>query len=402
MSKAAIIGGGASGMMAALTASGLGHEVILFERQARVGKKLLATGNGRCNLTNLGAAPERYHGEDAGFMRTAFGRFGVQDTLKFFRSHGLVTVAEASGRVYPRSDAANSVTDVLRFALEQAGVDMRLGCEVMSARKVKGGFIITTDAGEEKADKLIICAGGAAGSKVGGSSRGYELLASFGHTRTKLCPSLTQIRTDPTYPRSLKGVRADAGVKLIHKGRVCAESAGEVQFVEYGVSGPAVFDVSRAASTLNGDLTVELDLMRDWTEEALFELIRSRTEDMPQLTLENLLTGILHNRLGQCVIRYGGRRLTDAVSSLRPGDIRSIVRDIRHFELEVRGVNGFDSAQVTAGGIRTEEFDPETLESRLVPGLFAAGEVLDIDGDCGGFNLQWAWSSGHTAGRLGK
>ena len=228
METVVVIGGGASGMMAALTAAGSpGRHVIVLERQQRVGRKLLATGNGRCNLTNTGAAPGNYHGELPEFARSVLERFTPQDTLDFFHSLGLITVTEYGGRVYPLSNSANSVVDVLRFALERAGAELRCSTSAREIVRRDGGYTVRTDGGDIPADWLIVACGGAAGAKLGGVMDGYELLKPLGHKRTKLFPSLVQITTEPEYPRALKGVRADAAVELVCGGEVLAESGGE-------------------------------------------------------------------------------------------------------------------------------------------------------------------------------
>ncbi len=389
--KILVIGGGASGMMAALTASEKDHnEVLLVERQSRVGRKLLSTGNGRCNLSNRNLSLQNYHGGAVAFCSYALEHFSVEQTLAYFRSLGLLTVTEPSGRVYPYSDSANSVVDVLRLPLEQRkNVQILTGCEILSLRKRDGRFIAKTAQEELCADRVILCAGGLAGSKLGGTDMGYKLLASFGHSRTKLLPSLVQLKTDTTFVRALKGVRAEA---LVTFGKVKAR--GELQFTDYGVSGPVIFELSRGA--VGGELMI--DFLPDIHEPELLDLLQCRCKTMPELRAEDLLTGILHNRLGRTLLRACGISLEQHCEEIY--DLNRVVKMCKSFGLTVQGNMGMDQAQVTAGGIKTEEFDPQTMESRLCPGLYAAGEVLDIDGDCGGYNLQWAWSSGRLAGEL--
>ena len=395
-----IIGGGASGLMAAITAARNGHAVTLLERQARVGRKLLATGNGRCNLTNMNMTLPCYHGQSPEFIRPAFAALDRDATLDFFHGLGLLTVAEATGRVYPYSDQAGSVVDVLRFAADAAGVTTRTGFEVTGLKRTKKGFSVSSAGETLTADRVIVCCGGMAGGKLGGTRSGYELLQSLGHSVTKLYPALVQIKTDNTYVKALKGVRANASLRLCRGRDTVAASQGEVQFTEFGVSGPAVFELSRAAATEKGPLTIHLDLLPQLSAADIEALLRRRIASTQALTAENLLAGMLHNRLGRTILRYTGYSLTDSVASLSAADLKKVSEAIKCFSLSVIGVLGFDGAQVTVGGIRTSEFDPATLQSRLVPGLYAAGEVLDIDGDCGGYNLQWAWSSGYLAGQL--
>ncbi len=392
-----IIGAGASGLAAAIEAAGRGSVAVL-ERAPRVGRKLAVTGNGRCNLTNLNMGPEHYHGEEPDFVLPALTAFGVGDTIAFFRSLGLITVSEPSGRVYPLSEQAGSVVDVLRFAASEAGAQLRCGVCVREIRPEAGGFRVISDGPELHARNVVVSAGGAAGTVAGGSESGYLLLERLGHTRTRLSPSLVQLKTDNSFTRPLKGVRAPAAVRVMSRGRTVAESSGEVQFTDYGVSGPAIFEVSRAAVTCP-DCVICLDLAPVTGFDELADMLDARRS--AHLTAENLLTGMLHNKVGRTLVTRLGYPLAAPVSTLTRADTDRVARAAKRVELRVTGSMGMEGAQVTAGGIRTREFDPATLESRLVPGLFACGEVLDVDGDCGGYNLQWAWSSGRLAGRLG-
>ncbi len=400
--KVLVIGGGASGMLAALTASeDPANTVTLLERQSRLGRKLLATGNGRCNLSNIHASPEHYHGADPDFVRTALSRFSVADTLAYFRRLGLLTVTEPSGKVYPFSDQAGSVVDVLRFALTQRGVDVRCGCEVLSLGKKARGFQAKTAEEAFYGDKVILACGGLAGGKLGGTDWGYRLLGAMGHTRTALRPCLVQIRTDSSVTHSLKGVRADAGITLKRNGHVVAKNTGEVQFTDFGISGPAIFELSGEIET-GTEQVLLLDLLRPWTEDDLTDLLCARQKELPDLPAQELLTGILHNRLGKVVLKLSGTSLPETAKEFTHTDLVRIVHTVKFFPMTVTGVMGLEQAQVTGGGVPTSEFRADTLESRLCPGIFATGEVLDIDGDCGGYNLQWAWSSGRLAGKLGN
>lgn len=391
-----IIGGGASGMAAALAAAQSGNEVLLFERQARVGRKLLATGNGRCNLTNLHALPDEYHGEDPAFAHAVLTAFPVEKTLEWFHDLGLYTVAEESGRVYPYSNQANSVVDVLRFGLQQKHVRLLTGFEVTRVRKNTEGFLVESKEEKYPCDRLIIACGGLAGTKLGGSMAGYQLLRSLGHHVTRLRPALVQVKSSWSGCVSLKGVRANCHAAIYHDGALYSESTGELQFTEYGLSGPVIFEISRDVCQKSGKWICKLDFLPDITVECLMqELLRKKQRNLPA---EELLTGILHNRLGRVLIQAAGIRGQKTVSDLTEGEILEICGKVKIFEVPLTETLGMDSAQVTAGGIVTSEFDPNTMESCLVPGLYACGEVLDIDGDCGGYNLQWAWSSGTVAG----
>lgn len=393
-----VIGGGAAGMLAALTAAENGHRVLLLERQSRVGRKLLATGNGRCNLSNYHVSPAHYHG-GAGFCDFALSQFDVGKTLQYFASLGLLTVSEDSGRIYPMSNMAGSVLDVLRYALERPEIDLQTGQTVTAVRKMPEGFSVKTETDTFSAQRLILAAGGTAGSKVGGVMDGYRLAKSLGHHRTALYPSLVQLKTDPTYPRALKGVKAQCGISICRGSQVLARNSGEVLFTEYGVSGPAIFDLSRSVSAGGSDLTCLLNFFPDWEEAEVLHWLSQRQAAMAAHEASTLLTGSCHTRLGQMICKSAGFT-NQRAAGLTRDDLRRIARQATHFALPITGTCGFDQAQVTAGGLDTSEFDPRTLQSRLVPGLYACGELLDIDGDCGGYNLQWAWSSGRLAGKL--
>ena len=396
--KIGIIGAGASGMAAAITAArDPGNEVILLERQARVGRKLQATGNGRCNLTHMDACADDYNGEEKGeFVRFALERYGVEDTLAWFREMGLFTVAESSGRVYPYSDQANSVVDVLRFALQKPNIRLLTGFEVQKCRRSGEGFVIESENDSLLCDRLIIACGGLAGSKLGGSMSGYKLLRAFGHHCTKLRPALVQLKSDWSGCVSLKGVRANCWALILRDGQLHSAGKGELQFTEYGLSGPVIFEISRDVCAKPGNWVCALDLLPDVREQELLVALKRRQQT--DLCGEDLLTGILHNRLGRVVCKEAGINPMRPVRELTEADLRQVCDAVKHFEVHLTEPMGMDSAQVTAGGVLTTEFHAETMESRLVPGLFACGEVLDVDGDCGGYNLQWAWSSGRMAG----
>ena len=395
--KIGIIGGGAAGMAAALAASEYENaSVVLMERQARLGKKLSATGNGRCNLSNNHASEGGYNGDDPGFSGYAIGKFGPGETLQWFAKLGLYTVTEPSGKVYPYSDQANSVVDVLRFALDRPNIEVLTDFEVMKVRKDGSIFSVTAKDRTLEFDKLIIACGGLAGTKLGGTMAGYKLLRSFGHKCTKLRPALVQVKTSWPGVSALKGVRANCRASIYHNNKLHRTSVGEVQFTEFGLSGPVVYEISRDACQGTGEWECTLDLLPELSEETLLSLLSKRSSS--RLCAEDLFTGILHNRLGRVLEKEAGIRGNLPISEIREDQLRDTCYLAKGFTLSLTEPLGMDAAQVTAGGIVTNEFDPETMESRLVPGLYACGEVLDVDGDCGGYNLQWAWSSGRLAG----
>ena len=392
-----IIGAGASGMAAALAAAeNTNVNVILLERQTRVGRKLQATGNGRCNLSNIHAESGGYHGEQPAFVLPAIKAFPPETTLQWFSDLGLYTVTEDSGKVYPYSDQANSVVDILRLNLQKPNITLKLGFEVEKIQKTEAGFVISGNGETVSCDKLIVACGGLAGSKLGGTMSGYKLLAKLGHKSTKLRPSLVQIKTSWGGINGLKGVRTNCFVQILRDGKVFAESTGELQLTEQGISGPVVFEISRDVCYGAGEWTAKLDFLPDWTEEQVRQLVENRrASDLP---MEELLTGILHNRLGRVLTRTAGVKGKEFARELSNREAEEMCRVVKGLEIPLTEPLGMDSAQVTAGGVMTEQFNETTMESRIVPGLYACGEVLDIDGDCGGYNLQWAWSSGRMAG----
>ena len=371
-------------------------QVVLMERQARVGKKLSATGNGRCNLTNLHADEGGFHGDDGNFSSAALKKYDVDATLEWFRDLGLYTVAEPSGRVYPYSDQANSVVDVLRFALEKSNIQLLNGFEVTKVRKTDSGFRVDSTEETVFCDRLIIACGGLAGTKLGGSMFGYKFLRGFGHTCTKLRPTLVQLKSNWSGCAALKGVRANCHAAIYHNGSLYSESTGELQLTEHGLSGPVMFEISRDACQGGGEWYCKLDFLPDMDEEQLISELHRRKDTT--WNAEELLTGILHNRLGRVLTQCAGIKANWKIADLSEEELTAVCKTVKGLEVALSEPMGMDAAQVTAGGIVTAEFDPETMESRLVPGLYACGEVLDVDGDCGGYNLQWAWSSGRLAG----
>lgn len=393
-----IIGGGASGMTAALAAAeNPNAQIIIFERQARVGRKLQATGNGRCNITNLNAGPKRYHSELPEFVEPAIGMMDPENTLKWFQEMGLYTVAESTGRVYPYSDQANSVVDILRFALNKFNIQLRLGAEVTKVKKTSEGFKVSTEEDETLCDRVIIACGGLAGTKLGGSMSGYKLLSKLGHKITRLRPALVQLKSSWSGVSALKGVRANVRAEILFEGVLFSQSMGELQFTEYGLSGPVIFEVSRDACQSAGDWTCRLDFIPHISESVLYNELLSRREK--KFSSDELLTGILHNRLGRVLTKAAGVPGNQCADTISDTQLKSVCNTVKFLEIPLIEPLGMDSAQVTAGGAMVKDFVPETMESRIVPGLYACGEVLDVDGDCGGYNLQWAWSSGWCAGK---
>ncbi len=386
-------------MAAAIAAAESGeHHVTVIERQARVGRKLLSTGNGRCNLTNTFAGAEHYHGEHASFADYALSVWPPERVLDFFASLGLMTVTEYGGRVYPLSNQATSVLDVLRFALEKPNISLLTGTTVESVRRKGRGFSLKWEGGGVDCDRLVVACGGCAGSKLGGVMDGYNLLKSLGHSRTSLYPSLTQIRTKPEIPRSMKGVKVQAGLRAVKGGKSLGSGSGDLLFADNGVSGTVVFELSRAVARAGEGVSMEVDFFESLDKGGVKKYLYARREARPLAPAKEIFSGALHSRVGLALCKYVGINPESECAALKAAQIDALASAAKALRLEVTGVSGFESAQVTSGGISTAEFDEKTMESRIVPGLYACGEVLDIDGDCGGYNLQWAWASGLLAG----
>ena len=375
--------------------------VVLFDAQPRCGKKLLATGNGRCNITNRCAKPSCYHTDDAQTLNRVFSGVNVDDTLSFFETLGLVCREEDEGRIYPSCGQASAVLDLLRLELSRLNIPEICGCRVEKIRRTDTGFSMTSPFGEIRAKSVVITCGGKAAPNLGGVDWGYELLRSLGHSVTGLSPSLCPIPVESPHLSSLKGIRAHAKASIRDgRGEIYADS-GEVQFGDKALSGIVIFQLSSAAARERGKgLWVELDMLPEKDNDSLIAMLTRRRVLLPHLTMENYLTGVFNKRVGMCLLKQAGMTpLSRSVSDLSDGDIRRIAAVIKGWRFPVSGKAQWNSAQVTSGGVRLSEFDGLTMQSRLCKGLFAAGEVLNVDGFCGGYNLQWAWSSGILAGR---
>ena len=405
MKRILIIGGGAAGIAAALTAKHHAPEVevLLLERLDRVGKKILATGNGRCNLTNMQAGMPHFHSSDRGALKAVLQGMEPKLVLDFFRGMGLLCQEEDEGRVYPYCKQASMVLDVLLQALERAKIEVHCGFAITSIVRNKGKFVMkTADGGSLTADRVILTCGGKAAPKLGSDGSGYTLAKALGHSCTPLVPALVALKCDMNGLGGLKGIRASAELTLLANDHVLGQEAGELQFTEYGLSGIPAMQLSGRLSRLRkGEkCTALVDLFPEWEEEALFRELKARQKCAPQETLETFLLGTVHKRLAYAVLKSAGLQpLSKPVSSLSNGDLHRLTETLKAWRFVVTGTQGWEMAQVTGGGIPLQEVDSRTMESWCVSGLYLAGEILDVTGDCGGFNLHWAWCSGIRAGQ---
>ena len=397
MTRIAVIGGGASGIVAAITAKRLGADVTLFERCDRIGRKILATGNGRCNYTNINTDVSKYHGKNADFVKEALKEFDVEKTMSFFKELGMLTKIEDNGKAFPYSLQASAVLDVLRFELSRLGVNVVTEFEVENIKKENDIFKIKSyDNRYEYADRIILSTGGKASSSLGSNGSGYDISKKMGHSVTRVFPSLVQVKTDSTYTKAMKGIKTDALVKFCAE-KTIAKEMGELLFTDYGVSGPVIFNISRYCGEYK-NAKLKIDLLPEIEYEDLRQMLEARRNK--DITLENFFVGMLNKKIGMTITKYANvlpySRTSDTLTSK---EINSLCNAIKLFELNVEGTTSWNNAQVTAGGVNTDEVNSKTLESKIVKGLYITGELLDIDGDCGGYNLQWAWSSGFVAGK---
>lgn len=398
--RIAIIGGGASGMMAAITAASAGADVTIYEAKERLGKKILATGNGKCNFTNLVQEDSCYRGTDTTFSKTVREAFSVEQTLEFFKRIGIEPKIR-NGYVYPNSEQAASVADAL--AMEVRAKYVRILYEpVYSVKGSLGSFLVKTEQGSEEYDKVILCCGSCAGMKNPKEFSGYSIAECLGHSVTPLLPALVQLRCKEKWLKTVSGVRTEGRITVFENGRKIAQEQGELLFTEYGLSGIPVFQVSRFAGVAlarGAKVTCTLDLLPAYTKEEVEQLLRKRFETLKNRTSEELLIGLLNHKLNYILLKELGIDPTAASKkTYHDSCFGKLARLYKELSCQVTELNPFANAQVCAGGVSTAELNAATMESKLVKGLYFAGELVDVDGTCGGYNLQWAWSSGYVAG----
>ena len=402
-----IIGGGAAGMMAAITAAENGTSVTILEHMPRVGKKILSTGNGKCNLTNRYMSAECYRCGEDGYPMKVIERFSVDETLNFFRRLGVLTT-DRNGYIYPCSGQAQTVLDALRDKTEGLGIRTVCECETTEITQGKDGrFQVTTGCGTFAGDFLTLAAGSMAAANTGSDGSGYELAKSLGHKIKKPLPALVQLKCKGDFFKTISGVRTEAKVRLYtlgksgERGSFLAEDTGELQLTDYGISGIPVFQVSRyAAETLDHKKRViaVVDFLPAYSEEELFRILREQKKNLWNRQAGDFLNGIFHKKLASLFLKTAWIKNDLPVSEISDKKLGELCEIIKEASFEVTATNPYDKAQICMGGVNVRDVDWNTMESRLVPGLYFAGEILDVDGICGGYNLQWAWSSGYVAG----
>ena len=399
--KIAVIGGGASGLTAAIAAARNGAEVTICEKLNRVGKKILATGNGRCNYTNMNLSKEYYNSNNLNFVDEVMKFFNLDKTLVFFEDLGILPYVDESGKVYPNSLQASSVLDVLRYELKRHKVKEVTDFNVTALRKSKDKFsIIGNDT--ITADRVILATGGKASPQLGSDGKGYELAKSLGHEIIEPFPALVQLKLSGKYFKRIAGIKFDGIVKAYAGDRLIREEEGEILFTDYGISGPPILQVSRKViEELNkkNKPFLNIDMFPGYSKLKLYDILQDRFRRINYKTIEESMIGFINKKLIPVVFYEAGfEDLNKICGKLNKKEIYKIIEILKEWKFEVIGHNSWQQAQSTAGGIKLSEVNPKTLESLKVKGLYFAGEILDVDGDCGGFNLQWAWSSGYTAG----
>lgn len=400
MNRIAIIGGGASGLMAAVTAARNGAKVCVIEHKEQTGKKILSTGNGRCNFTNLHQEPICYHSENELFPWRVIDKFNVHQTISFFLELGVYS-KNRNGYLYPQSDQASAVADVLRMEAERLGISFRTETNCLEIIPKKTGFKVVTDKGDLTADKVILATGSKAAPVLGSDGSGYGLAKTLGHHLIPVLPSLVQLRCKETFYKKISGVRVNGRVSLYVNEECMSSDEGELQLTAYGISGIPVFQISRYAAIglfEKKRVTAILNFMPDFSEEQFYNFIKKRMQSRPQKTAEEFLIGLFQKKLSAFFLTQAGIRPIEQVADWNEKIILRLVKAIQCCHTDIQETNSFEQAQVCRGGIDTKEVS-NALESMYIPGVYFAGEILDVDGLCGGYNLQWAWSSGYVAGK---
>lgn len=394
-----IIGGGAAGLCCAIKLKMINPKtsVMIAEQLPRVGKKLITTGNGRCNITNRNVTLGRYHSEEYAFPDYAIKKYPNTKIWRFFSDLGVLLTFE-NDKAYPYSLQASSVVDALRFSADRLGVETLTETKVLDFNKNGEVFYVKTSNGDFTAKNLIVASGlYSGGDKLGSDGSIFRLLKEKGFNTVKVTPAIVQLKTDTTLTKSLKGIKVNAEVSLLKDKKLLRKDFGEVLFCDYGLSGPPIMQLSRETARSDGDFYINLDIMPEYSKNDLIEMLGTRKAKLEGILLEEFFTGMLNKRVGQAILKAVGLKLSDSASTLSTADILKTADLIKNLSFKVTGNTGFVNSQVTAGGISTREIDNKTMQSKRQKGLYFIGEIIDVDGDCGGFNLQWAWSSAFCA-----
>lgn len=401
MRHVAVIGGGAAGMMAAITAAREGVKVTILEHKDRIGKKILSTGNGRCNFTNIFQTPACYRSDNRDFAWNIIQKFNVEKTISFFKELGIYP-KDRNGYLYPYSDQAAAILEVLQIEIAKLDICVMTEINVLDIQPVKRGIRVTTDKKTITVDSVILACGSKAAPVTGSDGSGYQLAKLLGHRIVPVLPALVQLRCAEKFYKSISGVRVQGTVEIYADDIFLASDTGEIQLTNYGISGIPVFQVSRYAAKAiyqKQSVTAVLNFMPDMNKDEFLSFLQERITLCPHKTLDEFFNGIFPKKLCELWIRLSRLPKEMRVSDLSGEQLEKLVLLIQHLRTHITETNAFEQAQICCGGVDTTEINPDTLESNYVPGIYFAGELLDVDGICGGYNLQWAWSSGFVAGK---
>ncbi|MCY6372122.1 NAD(P)/FAD-dependent oxidoreductase [Clostridium ganghwense] len=399
-----IVGAGASGIVAAITAKNLGIDVALIESNNRIGKKILTTGNGRCNIANKCTNLDRYNSENPDFFGETLNSFTINNTIEFFKELGLPLITLEEGKMYPMSLQASSVLDILRAALDEKQIPIYSDTKVIDIVSYKKGFKISTNIQEEyQCKKLLLCCGGKSAPKTGSDGSGFTLAKKLGHSIIDTLPALVQLKLGYKKLKALSGVKFDGIAKILIDNKLIRQESGEILFTDYGISGPPILQLSRIASyavSKNKETFLKIDMMPNLSSEKLEDFLENHWGVFGYRSVHDSFIGIINKKIIPVLLKESGLdNIHKPCWELSWDEKKNIYNLLKEWKFEITGTNGFNNSQVTAGGVNTKEVDTYTLKSRIVPNLYFAGEILDVDGDCGGFNLQWAWASGVVAAK---
>lgn len=396
-----VIGAGAAGLVAAILVARKGQEVILLEQNSKIGKKILVSGNGKCNIDNKYISLNRFHSQNPDFIEEVLDGYGFEVVEKFFTSLGLELIEGKEGKMFPMSLQASSVVELLEYEAKRAGVQIICDAAVSAIDTKDGTFILETTQGAKRCKKLLLASGSPAAPQLGGSNSGYAFATKMGHTLIPRHPSLVQLCSEETWVKSCAGVKVAGVAQLYANGEYITEKKGDLLFTNYGISGLAILDLSREVSTrlANFDYCeLSLDLMPELSKEKLTNLLLKRVEEGSAKPLTLWLQGVVNKKLIAIIVEQSKCKVKEE-GELNRKEINKLVHTIKNLKLSINDTKGFKGAEVATGGIDTTEVNPKTMESKLVPNLYFAGEILDVDGDRGGFNFHFAWVSGLRAGK---
>jgi len=396
-----VVGGGAAGMMAAIAAAREGASVLILEHMDQCGKKILATGNGRCNYTNKMQGIEYYRGDDPAFVLPVFEQFSGMETISLFEEIGIAPT-ERNGYIYPMSMQASSVKDVLSMELERLNVKIQYNIGIRKILKKNEFYEICTKTKDFQTKTCILATGGKSAKKTGSDGSGFLYIVALSHSVTDLVPALVGLKAKQSFFKELAGIRAQAKVNLFIENKQKVSDFGEVQLTDYGISGIPVFQISRFATKAlyeGKKVRASLQFLPEYSKAELEELLNRRFYYFKEKSTLQALIGLLPLKLARVILQQAGISETKKAYQCKKEELQRLLEWITAFSCEITGSGTFEQSQVTAGGVKTSEISSKTMESLLCPNLFFAGEMIDIDGMCGGYNLQWAWSSGYIAGK---